>query len=112
MCQKHASSLSRDFFMASLRQSPFGNKRLNSQAKYIIMKVWDYFKQEAKKSPVSVNSKRKISSATGKLFALLKTHFIAPCRDFNSIYYASSSGIQTEGLSVDTKEEVHSCIIA
>ena len=98
--------------MVSLRQNPFGNKHLNSQARYIIMKLWEYFEQEAKKSSVSVNLKRKISNATGKWFALLKTHFIVPCRDFNGIYYANLSGIQTEGLSVDTKEEVHSCIIA
>ena len=35
-----------------------------------------------------------------------------PCRDFNAIYYANSNGVQMEEFSVDTKEEVHSCIIA
>ena len=94
--------------MVSLRQSPFGNKRLNSQVKYIIMKVWEYFKKEAKKSPISVNLKRKILNTTDKWFALFKTRFIAPCRDFNGIYYVSLIRIQMEGLSVITKEEVHS----
>ena len=52
--------------MASTAQNPFGKKRFNSQAKYLIKKLWDYFEQEAKKSRVSVNVKNKISKALGK----------------------------------------------
>lgn len=50
--------------MASMRQSPF-EKRLNSQAKYLIKRLWDFFEQQAMKSTVSVNLKRKISNAIG-----------------------------------------------
>ena len=52
--------------MASTAQNPFGKKHFNSQARYLIMKLWDYFEQEAKKSCVSVNVKKKISKALGK----------------------------------------------
>ena len=52
--------------MASMAQNPFGKKRFNSQARYLIMKLWEYFEQEAKKSRVSVNVKNKISKALGK----------------------------------------------
>ena len=52
--------------MASMAQNPFGKKRFNSQAKYLIMKLWDYFEEEAKKSRVSVNVKNKISKALSK----------------------------------------------
>ena len=49
--------------MASTAQNPLGKKHSNSQAKYLIMKLWDYFEQEANKSRVFVNVKNKISKA-------------------------------------------------
>ena len=49
--------------MASMAQNPFGKKRFSSQAKYLIMKLWEYFEQEAKKSRVAVNVKNKVSKA-------------------------------------------------
>ena len=51
--------------MASTAQNPFGKKRFNSQAKYLIMKLWEHFEQEAKKCRVVVNAKNKVSKAFG-----------------------------------------------
>ena len=51
--------------MASTAQNPCGKKHFNSQAKYLIMKLWEYFEQEAKKSRVAVNVKNKVSKAFG-----------------------------------------------
>ena len=50
---------------ASTAESPFGKKRFNSQAKYLIMKLWEYFEQESMKSRVAVNVKNKVSKALG-----------------------------------------------
>ena len=43
-------------------------KRLNSQTKYLLMKLWEYFKQEAKNCKFSVNIKERISKVTGNTF--------------------------------------------
>ena len=51
--------------MASTAESTFGKKRFNSQAKYLIMKLWEYFEQESMKSRVAVNVKNKVSKALG-----------------------------------------------
>ena len=51
--------------MASAAQNLFGKKRFNSQVEYLIMKLWEYFEQEAKKSCVVVNVKNKVSKALG-----------------------------------------------
>ena len=48
----------------SAERSPLG-KRLNSQTKFLLMKLWDYFKQEAKKCKVSINVNKRISKTTG-----------------------------------------------
>ena len=40
-------------------------KRLNRQTKFLLLKLWSYFEQEANKSKVSVNVKQRISKATG-----------------------------------------------
>ena len=48
----------------------FLGKRLNSQTKFLLMKLWDYFEQEAKKSKVSVNVKQRILKATGIKYLL------------------------------------------
>ena len=47
----------------STERNPLG-KRLNSQTKFLLMKLWDYFEQEVK-SKVSINVKQRISKATG-----------------------------------------------
>ena len=52
---------------ASAEQNTLG-KRSNSQMKYLLMKRWEYFKQEAKKCKFSVNIKEKISKATSYTF--------------------------------------------
>ncbi|XP_065911333.1 uncharacterized protein [Dysidea avara] len=49
---------------ASAEQTPLG-KKLNSQTKYLLMKLWEYFKQEAKKCKISINITERISKATG-----------------------------------------------
>ncbi|XP_065893999.1 uncharacterized protein [Dysidea avara] len=49
---------------ASAERNPFG-KTLNSQTKYLLMKLWEYFKQEAKKCKISINIMERISKATG-----------------------------------------------
>ena len=51
---------------ASAERTPLG-KKLNSQAKYLLMKLWEYFKQEAKKCKISINITERISKATGSL---------------------------------------------
>ena len=48
----------------SAEQNPLG-KKLNTQTKYLLMKLWEYFKQEAKKCKISVNITERISKATG-----------------------------------------------
>ena len=53
----------------SAERNPLG-KRLNSQTKYLLMKLWNYFEQEANKSKVSVNVKQRISKATGIKYLL------------------------------------------
>ena len=40
-------------------------KRFNSQTKFLLMKLWDYFEQEVRKSKVSISVKKRISKATG-----------------------------------------------
>ena len=49
---------------SSAERNPLG-KKLNSQMKYLLMKLWEYFKQEAKKCKVSINITERISNATG-----------------------------------------------
>ena len=44
----------------------FEGKTTRSQTKYIIMKLWDYFEQEAQKSGHVVNYTSKVAKATGK----------------------------------------------
>ena len=64
-CQNTASSA----VSVSAEQNPLG-KRLNSQTKFLLMKLWDYFEQEARKSKVSFNVKQRISKATGIKYLL------------------------------------------
>ena len=49
---------------ASAERNPL-RKKLNSQTKYLLMKLWEYFKQEAKKCKISVNITERILKATG-----------------------------------------------
>ena len=49
---------------ASAERTPLG-KKLNSQTKYLLMKLWEYFKQEAKKCKICINITERISKATG-----------------------------------------------
>ena len=49
---------------ANVEQNPL-TKRSNSQTKYLLMKLREYFKQEAKNCKFSVNIKERISKATG-----------------------------------------------
>ena len=44
-------------------QNPLG-KMLNSQTKYLLMKLWKYFKQEAKKCKISINIMERIWKVT------------------------------------------------
>ena len=53
----------------SVERYPLG-KRLNSQTRFLHMKLWDYFEQEARKSKVSVNVKQRILKATGIKYLL------------------------------------------
>ena len=75
--------------MASTAQNPFGKKRFNSQAKYLIMKLWEYFEQEAKKCHVAVNVKNKVSKAFGMDSLASMRNKICTFRDFNRINYES-----------------------
>ena len=52
---------------ASAERKPLG-KRLNSQMKHILMKLWQYFKQEVKKCKLSANMKERILEATDNAF--------------------------------------------
>ena len=52
---------------ASAERNPLG-KRLNSQTKHLLMKLWEYFKQEVKKCKLSANIKERISEATDNTF--------------------------------------------
>ena len=50
---------------ASAERNPL-KKRLNSQTKYVLMKLCgDYIEQEVKKSKVSINIKKRIMKVTG-----------------------------------------------
>ena len=49
---------------ANAERNPLG-KKLNSQTKYLLMKLWEYFKQEAKKCKISINITGRIWKATG-----------------------------------------------
>ena len=51
----------------SAERNPLG-KRLNSQTKFLPMKLCNYFEQEANKSKVSANVKQRISKATGNKY--------------------------------------------
>ena len=61
-CCWHAASVSAE-------RNPLG-KRLNSQTKFLLIKLWNYFEQEVNKSKVSVNVKQRISKATGIKYLL------------------------------------------
>ena len=52
---------------ASAEQNPL-EKKLNSQTKCLLKKLWKYFKQEAKKCKFFVNIKERISKTTGNTF--------------------------------------------
>ena len=49
---------------ASAERNSLG-KKLNSQTKYLLMKLWEYFKQEVKKCKISINITERILKATG-----------------------------------------------
>ena len=55
--------------LVSVERNPLG-KRLNSQTKFLPMNLWNYFEQEARKSKVSVNVKKRILKATGIKYLL------------------------------------------
>ena len=48
---------------ASAERNPL-EKKFNSQTKYLLMKLWEYCKQEAKKCKISINITERISKAT------------------------------------------------
>ena len=53
-------------------------KTIRSQTKYVIINVWNYFDQEAKKSGCLVNLMEKVAKATGKTLSAWPMH-TAPC---------------------------------
>ena len=52
---------------ASVERNPLG-KRLNGQMKHLLMKLWEYFKQEVKKCKLSAKIKERILEATDITF--------------------------------------------
>ena len=77
----------------SVSRSPLG-KRLNSQTKFLLMKLWDFFEQEAKKSKVSVNVKKRILKASG-----IKC---LQCSWDNLSYHRQVSDLSTVNVTIST----------
>jgi len=67
---------------AALQSETKLEKRLNSQKKFLLIKLWDYFEQETRKSKISRGDEERSFKARPLSSSQLGLLFIPPCRDF------------------------------